>query len=227
MQKVIKIDLPSQDSTKEELVEFVGGIASVCSGINADKKRKYKIGVQCLSDAYGGTPSKPYEYLPSITGIYRNIRSAIKETHLYKEDYIDYIKYAYKYSEDFLIVKCRAINLVWYQLSTHRINSPLKQSKRYLPLDHKIEYWFPKFENNISITESELSNNVENMTVKEFRDIIRSAYNRKELQNRDLNAFELVDFYLCGDFTNMFNERLQKKAQKETREFVQLIKDIK
>ena len=81
MQKVNRIELPKEKSTARELVAFVGNIASVCSGIDADKDRAYKIGKQCLSDAYGGTPSKPFEYLPVDTDIldYNNVRGAIKE----------------------------------------------------------------------------------------------------------------------------------------------------
>lgn len=215
------------------LIAWVGGVATTCSGAELPPARRYAVGEKCLFDAAGNTPSKPWEYVPlkeSSPCYHNNMRDFIKAhgggtTEGVEVALVEALDHFDFQNEDFYVYAFRDINMVWYQLSTHRVNSPLKQSKRFLKEDHPVEYWFPPFEDMthtpVVLTRqfpfihhiygpNTLAKVAHSMSPKQLTKVLRKVYKRKELRNRDHNAFELVNFTLCGtkeSFENLFRER--------------------
>jgi hypothetical protein len=227
-----RVEFPTKDKNRNlrdyamEVVRYVGRIASTCSAVDLSIGKEYEVGERCLTDAAKNSPSKPWEFVPlrNAPCYHQNMRDFIKANPARNVtiSFIDGLAYADP--TDFYVFDCTHINMVWYQLSTHRANSPLKQSKRYMKEGHSITYWFPTFETRQrpwvvtrqfpfihKVSRSEVLERVaHSMSPKQLTKVLHTVYRRKELRNRDHNAFELVNFKLCGSkeaFENLFNER--------------------
>lgn len=231
---VEEFEIPTADATNEGIYQYLGDIASTCSGVELTRKRAIKRGKACATEAANNTPSKVYEYLPfRYEGLaYYNLRDAQKKYLKEENDFFEFYRKQKKDGvfDDFHVFGCRVPQFVWSHIATHRSLSPLKRSVR-MGKEEKFEFWLPDYEKYVSIpVKRYLQNSLEGISKREFQELAIDRYNRKEIYNRWPSEFRLVDFTICGfenEFENFFAERAEGTGtQKETREFAEALKEM-
>ncbi len=234
---VKRINLPT-NLTEGSALEFIGEISAVCTGASIENKQKnINRGKRNLTEAYGGTPTRAWEFLPVwyMDATYYNFRG-------YMSKYgISNLKVAVNEYNDrqvrpFHIFHITAPRYVMAHLKTHTTLSSMMSSVR-IGCNGEKEYEFPEIEQNFSDTyddHSALRNNdggyfYNNHTGQEFKASLEYFYKRKEITKRPLSDFEVVEMKICGyaDAWDWFiKQRTEKGVQKETQEIANMIKEI-
>lgn len=226
------VDVPRVGYSKDDILEYLGNIASTCSGIDFTRKQAIRKARDCSAEAAGRTPSKVFEYLPMFsTEHYPNLRSIIKDCGYSLERAIERYLSDDCHYVDFHVFKCRVPQFVWTHVATHRSLSPLKRSVR-MGKEGKYSFWVPEYDKNKNVFKDRQSfeNDFEKIPKIVFEKMAMDRYDRKEIYNRWPSEFRLVDFMICGskrDFYNFFAERGEGTAtQKETKDFAKNLEEF-
>lgn len=241
--EVKEIKQLKKGATKNDLLAFVGNIASVCTKkYNCfDYDRCVKIGEKNLTESLG-KPTRSFEFVAasklSYNGKYNNVRE-----YLNRGESLDFITHKYEPKDNFFIFHLRIPKMVIAHIKTHTTLSSLCESLRLGDANKEIEYWFPEIENIVVFDESEpkikraydalISNNgkffYEECTHIEFRYFMQKFYKRKEIYTRPLWHFVMGDMLVAGyqeNWEHFCNLRTGKATQKETRFVAEKIKKL-
>jgi hypothetical protein len=251
--RVERIGLPEQ-LTESTAKQFIGRIASVCTGVECKSDaHAERVGEKNLTEAYGGTPTRAWEFLPIYVmgSKWNNFRSWMNRYGVLN---FDRSISSYNYRKDFHIFHITAPRYVMAHLKTHTTLSSMMSSVR-IGCNGEKEYEFPEIEDvnhdgfggcyicdikgveveyEFAEDEYELSNNngsyfAINYPSEVFTEMMKYNYKRPEITKRPLSDFEVVEMKICGysDAWDWFiKQRSEKGVQKETREIANMIKEL-
>ncbi len=211
--KVNKIELP-KTLTEATAKQFVGRIASVCTGVECKSDaHAERVGEKNLTEAYGDTPTRAFEFLPVtlINGRYQNFREGLTKfpnklralVSQYNMDNNTKFMGDGKIRTDFHIFHITAPRYVMAHLKTHTTLSHMMSSVR-IGCNGEKEYEFPEIEKKPTKEE------------KATRDMIVDLYDRPCFENYERDFVENVgtDFYddfTGAEFSEMLNHYYKRK----------------
>lgn len=238
--------LPKSNSL-EDLQEYL----AECSSVVRDKQPKSaeKLWNRLLKESFGGTASRVFEYVPCTVPI----KSATMGTDiLWKHGQVfgfeldggvycttmrELLNWGWSIEECLTVVdfthyrtfKCETPYFIYGQVSTHNQITSVSHSQRYGTCDRG--YWKP--DEMFQYTDTEWGMYVVNSTPVELSQNMKAAgITRKEVWDRGADMLQNRVFTLGGytsnpnAFPHFIDQRLESSTQKETREFVQQLKDI-
>ena len=238
--KVEIIDLPKA-LTVETAKQFVGRIASVCTGVECKSdEHAQRVGEKNLTEAYGETPTRAWEFIPIIGNpytTYNNFREVLKSGDTLENVVTWYNNFTTSEYNNFHIFHITAPRYVMAHLKTHTTLSSMMSSVR-IGCNGEKEYEFPNIEKGQMQYSKErdclaFTNDgdylYKNLTGLQFTELLNKHYKRKEITKRPLSDFEVVEMKICGyseAWEWFINQRTEKGVQKETREIAQMIEKL-
>ena len=237
---------PPEEITIESLAEYL----SKCTSVVRDKEINHpeKLWNRLLVEAYDNEPSRPFEFIPckidrndairmvkfdhtdQLFGLfhgafyYTNMRELLNLGYDLDEviSYIDFNNYR--------VLKCVTPYFLYGQYSTHTQLTTVSHSNRFAKADRG--YWKPK--EMFQYSQVAWNIYVENVSTKKLQKNMKDAgIKRREIFARGSDMLQYRSFTIGGYLNNknawgwFFNQRiLDTHAQKEAKEFAQLMKDV-
>ncbi len=233
----MKVEQITPKSNKlTDLQEYIAELSSVVR--DKHPKSAEKLFNRLLTESVGNKASRVLEYIPCCIPIdlkqyigqhfgfdvgdkyYTNARELLN-WGMSMQVMLKYVNF-----NNYKVFKCEAPYFIYGQVSTHTQLTTVSHSQRYAECDRG--YWMPP---EVERTQTEWTDAVENMTPNELKEYMRSfKITRKEVLDRGKDMLQNRVFVI-GGYTNnpnawghFLNQRLDSHTQKETREFVTLLK---
>ena len=192
--RVERIELP-KTLTVPTALQFVGRIASVCTGIEVkDDEHAERIGKKNLTEAYGDTPTRAFEFLPIDMydeQRYLNFRDVIKKDYTLLEvvdDFNDHEESFLKDYKNFHIFHITAPRYVMAHIKTHQTLSSMMSSIR-IGCNGEKEYEFPEIENDFNLENYDLGDSFFRYTINDIEIEYNFENYRSVLMNNNGKIF--------------------------------------
>ena len=238
-----KLIKPKSNSL-EDLQEYI----SECSSVVRDKipKSASKLWERLLKESEGDKASRLFELIPcrlsmschDLTNAPKDIEQffGFTKNGIYYTNMRELLNFGYSVQdllpyvnfEKFHTFKCEAPYFLYGQVSTHCQITSVSHSQRYADCDRG--YWKPE---EVELSNEEWMSLVETTSPYELKNFMKEqGVKRKEVFDRGADMLQNRVFVLGGYMSNdnalphFFRQRLDSHTQKETREFVQQMKDL-
>jgi hypothetical protein len=246
--EVVEI-IPPTEITIESIADYI----AQCSSVVRDKEpaNAMKLLNRLMTESYGDTASRVLEYIPCTINAMAHQEELDCTSQRFgfiefSEDAYDYDMYHTNMREllnwgwtfddilavvDFTNYKtffCVAPYFIYGQLSTHTQITSVSHSQRYGSCDRG--YWMPP---GINLNPGTWEYQLNKFGPNHSRQLMKDAgIVRKEVWDRGADSLQNRVFTLGGYLSNpnalphFFSQRLDTHTQKETRDFVQMMKDL-
>lgn len=247
--EVVEI-IPPTDITLESIADYI----SQCSSVVRDKEpaNAMKLLTRLMTESYGDTASRVLEYIPCTLDLIENPVTDFyhiqqyfgffefdqnHNTEIYYTNARELLNWGWTFDDVLAVVDftnyktfhCVAPYFIYGQLSTHTQITSVSHSQRYGSCDRG--YWKPLEIPNCQQEWSETI--VPYSTPNGLKQLMKDVgIKRKEVWDRGSDLLQNRVFCLGGYLSNpnalphFFSQRLDTHTQKETRDFVQMMKDL-